>query len=114
MFYLVYYRLSVIVMLGISVAWVVLLSSRSEDQIFIAIHKAGASLAPPICAMIVAAMFWSRATEPVRKARCIWGCKTISNQGSFLSMLHLALQSIYELLHISTMWKVPSTINNLL
>ncbi|XP_037076690.1 sodium/myo-inositol cotransporter 2-like, partial [Pollicipes pollicipes] len=57
-------RMFVIVMVGISIVWVPIINNFSSDQLFVYIQSMQSYLPPPICAVYVLSVFWSRTTEP--------------------------------------------------
>ena len=61
-------RVSVLLLVITSSLWILVLSSVSGDSLYHHIQKTSAFLGPPVAAMFVAAIFWTRATEPVSSA----------------------------------------------
>lgn len=56
-------RLCVLVLVGISIAWIPIVQNVSE--LFHYIQAITSFLAPPVCAVYVLAVFWKRTNEPV-------------------------------------------------
>lgn len=56
-------RLCVLVLVGISIAWIPVVQNVSE--LFHYIQAITSFLAPPVCAVYVLAVFWKRTNEPV-------------------------------------------------
>lgn len=57
--------MSVLILAICGLGWVFIISSMKEDSLYFNIQKATAFLSPPISAVFVAAIFWTKATEPV-------------------------------------------------
>ncbi|XP_037778698.1 sodium/glucose cotransporter 5-like [Penaeus monodon] len=57
-------RAFVLVLVGISVIWIPVIQNTGNSQLFHYIQAVSSFLAPPICAVYLLAMFWSRTNEP--------------------------------------------------
>ncbi|XP_006747753.1 sodium/glucose cotransporter 1 isoform X2 [Leptonychotes weddellii] len=57
-------RLFILVLIGISIAWVPIVQSAQSGQLFDYIQSITSYLGPPIAAVFLLAIFWKRATEP--------------------------------------------------
>ena len=53
-------RIFVLVLVGISVAWIPIINASQSSQLFIYIQSITSYLAPPVCATYILAMFWTR------------------------------------------------------
>lgn len=58
-------RLVIVVLVGVSVAWIPVLQGSSSGQLFIYMQSVTSSLAPPVTAIFVLGVFWQRANEKV-------------------------------------------------
>lgn len=58
-------RLVIVVLIGVSVAWIPVLQGSNSGQLFIYIQSITSYLAPPITALFLLAIFCKRVTEPV-------------------------------------------------
>ncbi|XP_001362806.1 sodium/mannose cotransporter SLC5A10 [Monodelphis domestica] len=56
-------RLVIVVLIGISVVWIPVLQSSSSGQLFVYMQVVTSSLAPPVTAVFILAVFWNRANE---------------------------------------------------
>ncbi|XP_044517186.1 sodium/glucose cotransporter 5 isoform X2 [Gracilinanus agilis] len=56
-------RLVIVVLIGISVVWIPVLQNSSSGQLFIYMQVVTSSLAPPVTAVFILAVFWNRANE---------------------------------------------------
>ena len=56
-------RLFVLVLVGISIAWIPVINASQGSQLFIYIQSITSYLAPPICAIYLLAVFWPRCNE---------------------------------------------------
>ncbi|XP_077916855.1 sodium/glucose cotransporter 1 isoform X2 [Halichoerus grypus] len=57
-------RLFILVLIGVSIAWVPIVQSAQSGQLFDYIQSITSYLGPPIAAVFLLAIFWKRATEP--------------------------------------------------
>ena len=57
-------RVFVLVLVGISVAWIPIIKAFQGSQLFNYIQSITSYLAPPVCAIYILAMFWTRTNEP--------------------------------------------------
>ena len=57
-------RIFVLVLVGISVVWIPIINASQGSQLFVYIQSITSYLAPPICAIYLLAIFWTRTTEP--------------------------------------------------
>ncbi|XP_011748835.1 sodium/glucose cotransporter 1 [Macaca nemestrina] len=57
-------RLFILVLIGISIAWVPIVQSAQSGQLFDYIQSITSYLGPPIAAVFVLAIFWKRVNEP--------------------------------------------------
>ena len=58
-----YFRLFVLVMVAIGIAWIPVV--KSSNELFHYIQSVTSYLAPPICAVYLLALFWKRCNEKV-------------------------------------------------
>lgn len=58
-------RLFVLVMVGVSVAWVPIVKETQGGQLFIYIQEVSLYLSPPIAAIYLLALLWPRCNEKV-------------------------------------------------
>ncbi|KAM9695226.1 sodium/mannose cotransporter SLC5A10 isoform 2-T2 [Trichechus inunguis] len=56
-------RLVIVVLIGVSVAWIPILQGSNSGQLFIYMQSVTSSLAPPVAAVFVLGIFWRRANE---------------------------------------------------
>ncbi|XP_035572784.1 sodium/glucose cotransporter 5 isoform X3 [Canis lupus dingo] len=56
-------RLVIVVLIGVSVAWIPVLQGSNSGQLFIYMQSVTSSLAPPVTAVFVLGIFWRRANE---------------------------------------------------
>uniref|UniRef100_A0A8C8ZPZ0 Sodium/mannose cotransporter SLC5A10 n=1 Tax=Prolemur simus TaxID=1328070 RepID=A0A8C8ZPZ0_PROSS len=56
-------RLVIVVLIGVSVAWIPVLQGSNSGQLFIYMQSVTSSLAPPITAVFILGIFWRRANE---------------------------------------------------
>uniref|UniRef100_A0A8C7C0K9 Sodium/mannose cotransporter SLC5A10 n=1 Tax=Neovison vison TaxID=452646 RepID=A0A8C7C0K9_NEOVI len=56
-------RLVIVVLIGVSVAWIPVLQDSNSGQLFIYMQSVTSSLAPPVTALFVLGIFWPRANE---------------------------------------------------
>ncbi|XP_045149266.1 sodium/glucose cotransporter 5 isoform X2 [Echinops telfairi] len=56
-------RLVIVVLIGVSVAWIPILQGSNSGQLFIYMQSVTSSLAPPVTAVFVLGIFWPRANE---------------------------------------------------
>uniref|UniRef100_A0A2I3GNI7 Sodium/glucose cotransporter 1 n=1 Tax=Nomascus leucogenys TaxID=61853 RepID=A0A2I3GNI7_NOMLE len=61
-------RLFILVLIGISIAWVPIVQSAQSGQLFDYIQSITSYLGPPIAAVFLLAIFWKRVNEPVEKS----------------------------------------------
>jgi Na+/proline symporter len=59
------HRLVIVVLIGVSVAWIPVLQGSNSGQLFIYMQSVTSSLAPPVTAVFVLGIFWRRANEQV-------------------------------------------------
>lgn len=59
------HRLVIVVLIGVSVAWIPVLQDSNSGQLFIYMQSVTSSLAPPVTALFVLGIFWPRANEQV-------------------------------------------------
>ncbi|KAF5929104.1 hypothetical protein HPG69_019124 [Diceros bicornis minor] len=57
-------RLFILVLIGVSIAWVPIVQSGQSGQLFDYIQSVTSYLGPPIAAVFLLAVFWKRTTEP--------------------------------------------------
>ena len=62
---LLYFRISVLVLVGISILWIPVIQTNQDSQLFVYIQQVSAFLQPPICAVFLLAIFWPRLNEQV-------------------------------------------------
>lgn len=58
-------RLVIVVLVGVSVAWIPVLQGSNSGQLFIYLQSVTSSLAPPVTAIFILGIFWRRASEQV-------------------------------------------------
>ncbi|XP_011357354.1 sodium/glucose cotransporter 5 [Pteropus vampyrus] len=56
-------RLVIVVLIGVSVAWIPVLQGSNSGQLFIYMQSVTSSLAPPVTAVFILGIFWQRANE---------------------------------------------------
>ncbi|XP_036749962.2 sodium/mannose cotransporter SLC5A10 isoform X1 [Manis pentadactyla] len=56
-------RLVIVVLVGVSVAWIPVLQGSSSGQLFVYMQSVTSSLAPPVTSVFVLGVFWQRANE---------------------------------------------------
>nr|XP_021550162.1 sodium/glucose cotransporter 5 isoform X4 [Neomonachus schauinslandi] len=56
-------RLVIVVLIGVSVAWIPILQDSNSGQLFIYMQSVTSSLAPPVTAIFVLGIFWRRTNE---------------------------------------------------
>ncbi|XP_014398344.1 PREDICTED: sodium/glucose cotransporter 5 isoform X2 [Myotis brandtii] len=56
-------RLVIVVLIGVSVAWIPVLQGANSGQLFIYMQSVTSSLAPPVTAVFILGVFWQRANE---------------------------------------------------
>ncbi|XP_004684609.1 PREDICTED: sodium/glucose cotransporter 5 isoform X2 [Condylura cristata] len=56
-------RLVIVVLIGVSVAWIPILQGSNSGQLFIYMQSVTSSLAPPVTAVFLLGIFWQRANE---------------------------------------------------
>ncbi|XP_004647994.1 sodium/glucose cotransporter 5 isoform X1 [Octodon degus] len=56
-------RLVIVVLIGVSVAWIPILQGSNGGQLFIYMQSVTSSLAPPVTAVFILGIFWRRANE---------------------------------------------------
>ncbi|KAF4012428.1 hypothetical protein G4228_003957 [Cervus hanglu yarkandensis] len=56
-------RLVIVVLVGVSVAWIPVLQGSNGGQLFIYMQSVTSSLAPPVTAVFILGIFWRRANE---------------------------------------------------
>ncbi|XP_054427036.1 sodium/mannose cotransporter SLC5A10 isoform X1 [Pteronotus mesoamericanus] len=56
-------RLVIVVLIGVSVAWIPVLQGSNGGQLFIYMQSVTSSLAPPVTAIFILGIFWRRANE---------------------------------------------------
>ena len=57
-------RFFVLVLVGISIAWIPVIAAAQNARLFDYIQAITSYLAPPICAVYLLALFWPRCNEP--------------------------------------------------
>uniref|UniRef100_A0A8C6WBE2 Sodium/mannose cotransporter SLC5A10 n=2 Tax=Nannospalax galili TaxID=1026970 RepID=A0A8C6WBE2_NANGA len=80
-------RLVIVVLIGVSVAWIPVLQGSNSGQLFIYMQSVTSSLAPPVTAIFVLGIFWRRANEQ----GAFWGLMA--------GLLVGALRLVLEFLH---------------
>ncbi|CAH1787280.1 unnamed protein product [Owenia fusiformis] len=56
-------RLTVVVLVGVSIAWIPVIQASQGSQLFVYIQQVSSFLQPPICAVYILAVFWERINE---------------------------------------------------
>ena len=59
------FRVCVIFLVGISVAWIPVISQHHTSQLFLYVQSVSNYFAPPVAAVYVLAILWPRINEPV-------------------------------------------------
>ena len=59
-------RCFVVILVLLSMAWIPIINSFSNSQLFVYIQSISSFLTPPVAATFLMAIFWHRTTEPVR------------------------------------------------
>ncbi|XP_069883703.1 sodium/mannose cotransporter SLC5A10 isoform X2 [Dipodomys merriami] len=80
-------RLVIVVLIGVSVAWIPILQGSSSGQLFIYMQSVTSSLAPPVTAVFILGIFWKRANEQ----GAFWGLMA----GLVVGALRLVLEFLY-------------------
>ncbi|XP_021081464.2 sodium/glucose cotransporter 5 isoform X1 [Mesocricetus auratus] len=80
-------RLVIVVLIGVSVAWIPVLQGSNSGQLFIYMQSVTSSLAPPVTAVFVLGIFWRRANEQ----GAFWGLMA----GLLVGALRLVLEFLY-------------------
>nr|XP_034361926.1 sodium/glucose cotransporter 5 isoform X3 [Arvicanthis niloticus] len=80
-------RLVIVVLIGVSVAWIPVLQGSNSGQLFIYMQSVTSSLAPPVTAIFILGIFWKRANEQ----GAFWGLMA--------GLLVGALRLVLEFLH---------------
>uniref|UniRef100_F6YSD1 Uncharacterized protein n=1 Tax=Ciona intestinalis TaxID=7719 RepID=F6YSD1_CIOIN len=78
-------RVFILVMVGISIAWVPIIQAFSDGRLFDYIQSITSFLAPPITAVFVMAVFWPRLNEPAQ----FWGLKAC---GIFIGIVRMIFE----------------------
>ena len=60
-----YFRVFVLVLVGLSILWVPIIKESQGTELFVYIQEISSFLQPPIIAVFMAGLFWSRANELV-------------------------------------------------
>jgi len=60
------FRCFVVILVLLSMAWIPIINSFSNSQLFVYIQSISSFLTPPVAATFLMAIFWHRTTEPVR------------------------------------------------
>ena len=68
------FRISVVVLVGVSILWIPVIQSSQDSQLFVYIQQVSAFLQPPICATFLLAIFWHRLNEQVRARPSFLSC----------------------------------------
>jgi hypothetical protein len=63
---IVSFRCFVLILLGVSIAWIPVITRFSNAQLFVYIQVISNFFQPPIAAIFVLAMLWHRINEPVK------------------------------------------------
>ncbi|XP_028632319.1 sodium/glucose cotransporter 5 isoform X4 [Grammomys surdaster] len=80
-------RMVIVVLIGVSVAWIPVLQGSNSGQLFIYMQSVTSSLAPPVTAIFILGIFWKRANEQ----GAFWGLMA--------GLLVGALRLVLEFLH---------------
>ncbi|XP_062966315.1 sodium/mannose cotransporter SLC5A10 isoform X2 [Cynocephalus volans] len=80
-------RLVIVVLIGVSVAWIPVLQGSNSGQLFIYMQSVTSSLAPPVTAVFILGIFWRRANEQ----GAFWGLMA----GLALGATRLVLEFLY-------------------
>lgn len=62
---MIVYRVFVLVLVAFSILWVPIIKSSQGSELFVYIQEISSFLQPPIIAVFIAGIFWSRANELV-------------------------------------------------
>jgi len=81
-------RIFVLVLVAISVVWIPIINASQGSQLFVYIQSITSYLAPPICAIYLLAIFWTRTTEP----GAFWGLMV----GLIVGLIRFALEFGYQ------------------
>merc|ERR1712218_721602 len=82
-------RFFVLVLVAISVLWIPVINASQGSQLFVYIQSITSYLAPPICAVYLLAVFWTRTNEP----GAFWGLMI----GLVVGLIRFALEFGYSL-----------------
>ncbi|KAM5307022.1 sodium/mannose cotransporter SLC5A10 isoform 4-T4 [Glossophaga mutica] len=80
-------RLVIVVLIGVSVAWIPILQGSNGGQLFIYMQSVTSSLAPPVTAVFTLGIFWRRANEQ----GAFWGLMV----GLVVGATRLVLEFLY-------------------
>ncbi|XP_045054783.1 sodium/mannose cotransporter SLC5A10 isoform X2 [Desmodus rotundus] len=83
-------RLVIVVLIGVSVAWIPILQGSNGGQLFIYMQSVTSSLAPPVTAVFTLGIFWRRANEQ----GAFWGLMV----GLAVGATRLVLEFLYPVL----------------
>ena len=65
-----YLRCFIVVLIGVSVAWVPIIENFQGGQLFFYIQEVSNYISPPIAAIFLVSMLWTKCTEKVYKTVC--------------------------------------------
>jgi hypothetical protein len=71
-------RCFVVILVLLSMAWIPIINSFSNSQLFVYIQSISSFLTPPVAATFLMAIFWHRTTEPVRLRDFLFLCLSVS------------------------------------
>nr|XP_004663153.2 sodium/glucose cotransporter 5 isoform X1 [Jaculus jaculus] len=80
-------RIVIVILTGVSVAWIPVLQGSNSGQLFIYMQSVTSSLAPPVTAVFILGIFWRRANEK----GAFWGLMA----GLLVGALRLVLEFLY-------------------
>ena len=69
---IIFFRIFVIVLVGISILWIPLIKAAQQGQLFLYIQALTGYIAPPICSVFLLAVFVPRVTEKVLNLHQQW------------------------------------------
>ena len=64
-------RVSVLFLVGVSVVWIPVINNLASAQLFTYMQAVQNILSPPVSAVYLMAVFWSRTNEPVSRTHAI-------------------------------------------
>ncbi|XP_015413840.1 PREDICTED: sodium/glucose cotransporter 5 [Myotis davidii] len=98
-------RLVIVVLIGVSVAWIPVLQGANSGQLFIYMQSVTSSLAPPVTAVFILGVFWQRANEQ----GAFWGLMV----GLAVGATRLVLEFLYPALPCGAVDTRPAVLGSI-